>query len=125
MVDLRAKRLRSAAMMAAMEQRNAGTWPSPITAASLVGGVVGIGEVVPDGDDVWWSELRPEEQGRTVLVRWRDGDRLDVTPPGSNVRTSVHEYGGGAWWVRDGVVFYVDFDDQRLRRIGSSIRSSA
>lgn len=61
--------------------------------------------------------MRPEEQGRTVLVRWRDGDRLDVTPPGSNVRTSVHEYGGGAWWVRDGVVFYVDFDDQRLRRI--------
>jgi dipeptidyl aminopeptidase/acylaminoacyl peptidase len=104
-------------MMDGMEQRNAGTWPSPITAASLVGGVVGIGEVVPDGDDVWWSELRPEEQGRTVLVRWRDGDRLDLTPPGSNVRTSVHEYGGGAWWVRDGVVFYVDFDDQRLRRI--------
>ena len=52
-----------------------------------------------------------------MLVRWRDGDRLDVTPPGSNVRTSVHEYGGGAWWVHDGVVFYVDFDDQRLRRI--------
>jgi dipeptidyl aminopeptidase/acylaminoacyl peptidase len=104
-------------MMAVMEQRPAGTWPSPVTAASLVGGAVGVAEVVADGDDVWWSEQRPEEQGRTVLVRWRDGDRLDVTPPGSNVRTSVHEYGGGAWWVRNGVVFYVDFDDQRLRRI--------
>ena len=78
---------------------------------------MGIGEVVADGDDVWWSEQRPEEQGRTVLVRWRAGDRLDVTPLGSNVRTSVHEYGGGAWWVQDGVALYVDFDDQRLRRI--------
>ena len=34
-------RWRSAVMMAAMEQRPAGTWPSPITAASLVGGAVG------------------------------------------------------------------------------------
>ena len=104
-------------MMVVMEQLAAGTWPSPITAESLVGGAVGIGEVVVDGDDVWWSEQRPEEAGRTVLVRWRDGNRLDVTPPGSNVRSSVHEYGGGAWWVRDGVALYVEFDDQQLRRI--------
>jgi len=100
-----------------MEQLPAGTWPSPVTAASLVGGAVGIADVVPDGDDVWWSEQRPEENGRTALVRWRNGERLEVTPPGANVRTSVHEYGGGAWWVQDGVVFYVEFDDQRLRKI--------
>ena len=102
--------------MTVMEQRPAGTWPSPVTAASLVGGSVGISEIVVDGDDVWWAEQRPEEEGRTVLVRWRDGERLDVTPPGSNARTSVHEYGGGAWWVSDGIAFYVEFDDQRLRR---------
>ena len=100
-----------------MEQRPAGTWPSPVTAASLVGGAVGIAEVVPDGDDVWWSELRPEEQGRTALVRWRDGVTTEMTPPGANVRTSVHEYGGGAWWVDSGVAYYVEFDDQRLRKI--------
>lgn len=103
--------------MACMRQRPAGTWPSPISAASLVGGAVGISEVVPDGDDVWWAEQRPEEQGRTALVRWRDGDTIEVTPPDANVRTSVHEYGGGAWWVADGVAYYVEYDDQRLRRI--------
>ena len=108
---------RSAGTVEVMERLVAGTWPSPVTAASLVGGAVGIAEVVPDGEDVWWSEQRPEEQGRTAIVRWRDGERLEVTPPDSNVRTSVHEYGGGAWWVDDGVVFYVEFDDQRLRRI--------
>ena len=95
----------------------AGTWPSPITARSLVAGSVGISEVVPDGDDVWWAESRPDNGGRTTLVRWRDGSAQDVTPPEVNVRTSVHEYGGGAWWAADGVAYYSEFGDQRLRRI--------
>ncbi len=100
-----------------MRQLPAGTWPSPVTAASLVGGAVGVAAVVPDGDDVWWAEQRPEEGGRTALMRWRDGTTVEVTPPEANVRTKVHEYGGGAWWVDRGVAFYVEFDDQRLRRI--------
>jgi len=100
-----------------VRQLPAGTWPSPVTAASLVGGAVGVAEVVPDGDDVWWAEQRPEEGGRTALMRWRDGATIEVTPPDANVRTKVHEYGGGAWWVDRGVAFYVEFDDQRLRKI--------
>jgi len=100
-----------------MTPRPAGTWPSPITPRSLVGGSVGISEVVPDGDDVWWAESRPDNRGRSTLVRWRDGATTDVTDPETNVRTSVHEYGGGAWWAADGVAYYVEFDDQRLRRI--------
>ena len=40
-----------------------------------------------------------------------------MTPPGFNVRTMVHEYGGGAYCVHDGVVFCSRFDDQRLYRI--------
>ena len=78
---------------------------------------MGISEVVPDGEDVWWAESRPDNAGRTTLVRWRDGVTSDVTAPETNVRTSVHEYGGGAWWAADGVAFYTDFADQRLRRI--------
>jgi dipeptidyl aminopeptidase/acylaminoacyl peptidase len=95
----------------------AGTWPSPITARSLVAGSVGISEVIPDGDDVWWAESRPDNGGRTTIVRWRDGERHDVTGPETNVRTSVHEYGGGAWWAADGVAYYVEHTDQRLRRV--------
>ncbi len=41
----------------------------------------------------------------------------DITAPETNVRTSVHEYGGAAWWAADGVAFYTDFADQRLRWI--------
>lgn len=95
----------------------AGTWPSPISARSLVAGAVSVNEVIPDGDDVWWAESRPDDGGRLTLVRWSGGTTTDVTPAGSNVRTSVHEYGGGAWWVDGGVAYYVEFTDQRLRKI--------
>ncbi len=95
----------------------AGTWPSPITAASLVGGSRSIDEVVADGDLVWWSESRPDEGGRTALVCWSGGAAVEVTPPDANVRTRVHEYGGGAWWASGGVAYFVDDVDQRLRRL--------
>ena len=95
----------------------AGTWPSPITPELLVSGAVGVGEVVPDGDDVWWAESRAAEGGRTAIVRLHDGVVADVTPADANVRTSVHEYGGGAWWPHDGALYYVEFKDQRLRRL--------
>ena len=94
-----------------------GAWPSPISAASLVEGAVGISEVVADGDDVWWAESRPEEGGRTAVMRWRAGEFAEITAPDANVRTLVHEYGGAGWWVDRGVLFHVDFTDQRLRRV--------
>ena len=78
---------------------------------------MGISETRADGDDVWWAESRPEEGGRTAIMRWRDGESVEVTSPDANVRTLVHEYGGGAWWVHDGDLFYVEFGDQRLRRL--------
>ena len=59
-------------------------------------------------------------------MRQRDGVTAEITPPDAYVRTLVHEYGGGSWWVHDGVAFYVDVSDQRLRRLvpGRSRRSS-
>jgi len=50
-------------------------------------------------------------------MRWQDGSRTEVTPPDANVRTRVHEYGGGAWTVNQGIVYYVDDSDQRLRKL--------
>jgi dipeptidyl aminopeptidase/acylaminoacyl peptidase len=103
-----------------------GSWPTPITSELVVRAAVGLGGVVLDGDAVWWSELRPEEGGRTQLVRWRSDDgATDVLPPEANVRTAVHEYGGGAWGVRDGLVWYADWADQRLYTVDSSSSSLA
>ena len=94
-----------------------GEWPSPITAASLVSGAVGIAECCVDGSDIWWAEARPDEGGRTALMRQRDGVTEEITPPDAYVRTLVHEYGGGSWWVQNGACYYVDVSDQRLRRL--------
>ena len=97
-----------------------GTWESPITSEMLVGGAVRLGEIVVDGDDVWWAETRPDEGGRTVLVR----NGTDQTDQNINVRTLVHEYGGSAWRVRNGVLVYSQYSDQRLYRLdklGNSI----
>ena len=44
------------------------------------------------------------------------GTSADVTPVPFNVRTRVHEYGGGAFVVSDGSVFFSNFADQRLYR---------
>ncbi len=94
-----------------------GAWSSPISAEALVSGAVGISELCVDGDDIWWAESRPDEGGRTAVMRWSDGEVAEITPADAYVHSLVHEYGGGAWWVHRGVLFYVDLSDQRLRRL--------
>ncbi len=80
-------------------------------------GAIGISETCVDGDDVWWAESRPDEGGRTAVMRSSGGVTEEVTPPGAYVRTLVHEYGGGSWWAQNGTLVYVDVTDQRLRKI--------
>ncbi len=95
-----------------------GSWSSPITADLIVAKSVSIGEVAVGGDDVWWSEARPEEGGRIQLVRHRPGGgAVDVLPEGFAARTRVHEYGGGAWWLHGSDVVFVNWTDQRLYRL--------
>jgi dipeptidyl aminopeptidase/acylaminoacyl peptidase len=94
-----------------------GSWRSPITSDLIVQGVVGIGQIALDGSDVYWSEMRPSEQGRYVLVcRHPSGEVVDVTPSPFNVRTRVQEYGGGSFLIKRGVVYFSNFSDQRLYR---------
>ena len=70
------------------------------------------------GGVTWWLEGRPAENGRVVLMKAEPGaEPVDVVPAGFNVRTMVHEYGGGAYCVHDGVVFCSGFEDQRLYRL--------
>jgi dipeptidyl aminopeptidase/acylaminoacyl peptidase len=95
-----------------------GAWPSPVSAALVAAGGIGVGGPATRGDEVWWSELRPSEGGRVVLVR-RVGDGMpaDALPAPWSARTRVHEYGGGAWWLGPDCLYFTDWSDQRLYRL--------
>ena len=98
-----------------------GAWRSPLTARSLVQGAAGISEVMADPVRpwmLWWAESRPDNGGRTSVMccDLRSGESQQITTPDANVRTLVHEYGGGAWWPHDGDLYYVEYTDQRLYR---------
>jgi len=94
-----------------------GAWRSPFSADMVAGESVRFGDLAVDGADVYWIEGRPQENGRCVVVRrGADGGTEDVTPASVNVRTRVHEYGGGAFTVREGIVYFVNFADQQVYR---------
>ncbi|HEX2175519.1 MAG TPA: S9 family peptidase [Nocardioidaceae bacterium] len=93
-----------------------GSWPTAITSELVVRALARPDEVVAGEREVWWSEIRAEEGGRTQLVRCVDGERQDLLGDDANARTAVHEYGGGAWWVHTGSVWFANWSDQRLYR---------
>ncbi len=105
--------------MTSRKQAPYGSWASPITADVLLKGVVHLRNQMLrwDGDDLYWSELRPDEGGRIVVCRRNaDGTAGDVTPRDFNARSRVHEYGGGHYAVKNGTVYFTNFKDQRLYR---------
>ncbi|MEP7158282.1 MAG: prolyl oligopeptidase family serine peptidase, partial [Chloroflexota bacterium] len=94
-----------------------GSWPSEVSIEVAVSGSLALREPRLDGADVYWTEGRPEEQGRQVIVRWNEADGLrDVTPAPFNARTMAHEYGGGWYAVSDGEVFFANLEDGRIYR---------
>ena len=92
-----------------------GTWPSPITPDAIVAETIRLASVTLDAGRLGWLEGRPGEGGRNVLVRANDADGYaDVTPPPFNVRSRVHEYGGGAYAVSGDRVWFSSFEDGRV-----------
>ena len=95
-----------------------GAWKSPVSARGVAEGARRIDDIAAAGDRVCWIERRPEESGRNVLVRRRpDGSTETLTPAGFDVRSRVHEYGGGAFCLLGGAHephAFVNFHDQRV-----------
>lgn len=99
-----------------------GSWPSPID-ARLVAAYDGRPEYLGSvGEELWWTEPRPQEGGRRALMRLRgDGSAaVSVLPAPWNVRNRVIEYGGLPWagTPRQGgggpLIVFTHFADQRL-----------
>ncbi len=95
-----------------------GSWVSPISVDHLTSASIGLDAASLDGDQLYWLQSHADQGGRVSI--WRravdGGDPEELTPAPTNVRDSVHEYGGGEYAVRDGWVVFSEFDDGRLHR---------
>jgi hypothetical protein len=91
-----------------------GSWISTIDAATVAAGAAPIAQAVPDGDDLYWLAGRASENGRTTLLRLRGDTLHEITPAPLNVRSRVHEYGGGAYLASGGAVWFSNFADNRI-----------
>jgi len=95
-----------------------GSWTSPLSAERAVAAGIGLSDVSFDGEAVLWQESRPAEKGRNVVMRRSaDGRLQELNPAPWNARTRVHEYGGRAYLMEHGVLFFSHFADQRLVRV--------
>ncbi|GGX74568.1 peptidase [Pseudoduganella dura] len=93
-----------------------GTWPSPIGAAMVAAGATPLSSLAVQGLDILWLAGRASEAGRSTLLRLV-GQRTDeLTPLPLNVRSRVHEYGGGAYVADGDTVFFSHAADNRLYR---------
>eukprot|EP00977_Amphora_coffeiformis_P020222 scaffold8005_cov275-Amphora_coffeaeformis.AAC.40 len=119
------------------EERPFGAWESPITSKSITAGSVKLGSIhvldqKQSSDDesstkttalLYWLEGRPQEGGRNVLCRYNSDattttNQQDVSPTDVNVRTRVHEYGGGAVTLSpNSAPLIVNFATQQLCRL--------
>src|SRR5215831_12668981 len=114
-IDLRGITAAMSSSSSSTKTARYGSWRSPITSDLIVAQSISLSDVCLDGEQLYWLEGRPQEQGRNVVVRaGSDGRPTDITPPPYNARTRVHEYGGGSWSVHNGTVYFSNLADGRL-----------
>lgn len=99
-----------------------GCWPSPVTAELVAGKSLRFGALQADGGALYWSESRPDEGGRGVVMRaYQGGKAEELLPPPWSARSKVHEYGGGEFLASGGRVFFVEADSQDIFECGAEM----
>ena len=107
-----------------------GHWPSDLDAAAIAQGGRRLGQVAVWNGWLFFAESRPAEKGRTTILATPGAGRgvnptnadpsgedpapLEILPKPFSARSRVHEYGGGAFTVADGRLFFVNDADGRV-----------
>ena len=95
----------------------------PLAAASVEGCIPSFKEPMLNGGRLFWLEQRPQERGRTTLmVRAKPpagspaelGPAVEITAGAWNLRSRVHEYGGGVYAVSGPDLVVIDDRDRCL-----------
>jgi len=99
-----------------------GSWKSPLSSKIACDSSISIKNFYVDAKTpnwLYWSELRPAEAGRRSVFRF-DVTEAKLAPErwtpddGFNVANKVHEYGGAAFIVHDGVLYFSNFYDGKI-----------
>lgn len=94
-----------------------GGWKSPISAKMVASASLRFGDICSDGEEIYWLESRPAEKGRNTIIRFSDEKGMEeLLPLPYNARSRVHEYGGGAFTVHRGVIYFTNFEDNQVYR---------
>lgn len=91
-----------------------GKWESPISASLVASQSLSFQDLVVEKQNLYWSEMRPDEKGRFAIVQYINHSAKDILPAPFSARTRVHEYGGSAFTVHNNVVYFVNDADQRI-----------
>lgn len=97
-----------------------GFWPSPVSADMVASSSLRFGQTALVGGVAYWSECRPHEGGRTVVVAHNGQQARDLFPAPYDARSRVHEYGGGAYCLGGGFCWFVNAQDQAIYRVADS-----
>ena len=91
-----------------------GSWSSPINTGLIVKDAIGIDEIQLYQNICYWIEKRPSDNGRCVIVQYKDGNKTDYLPDGFSARSRAHEYGGASYCVSTTTLYFINDTDQQI-----------
>ena len=95
-------------MVNSIIEESYGKWKSFITTKEVAQKSVNYGDVHIDNGRYYWTESRPKE-GRTTIVSCdQERNCVDEIDAQFNISTDVHGYGGGAFLVKNAVIYFYD-----------------
>lgn len=105
-----------------------GSWVSPITSDLIAKDALVFSEMHADDKDLYWTEQHSAEGGRLALMKRTAKGGIEEVFPEASVRTRVHEYGGGAFTVHNGTLYFTNdkdrkfyrYQDKKLKALGGS-----
>ncbi|MBL4607658.1 MAG: S9 family peptidase [Pseudomonadales bacterium] len=96
-----------------------GYWESPITAIMVAQQRNSVQDLISSGNSLLWIKCMTSENGRFSLhsLPTSNTNSQELSPSPFNVRSKIHEYGGGPCLYTDDTIFFSNFDNQRLYRL--------
>ncbi len=91
-----------------------GSWKSPISIDMICSGAIAINSVALSNNFQYWLQARPADGGISLMRRDISGAIQEIVAAPYNVRSRVHEYGGGAYLIADNTIYFSNFSDNVL-----------